>query len=254
MVLTDTHTHLYCHNEGLEGQLNRAISGGVKRLFMPNIDSATIAPMLDISRQYPNNCFPMLGLHPASVNNNYRAELEKIKSAFTPLNKICGVGEIGLDYFHSKEFVNEQKEAFIEQISWAKQYNLPIVIHLRNAYKDFIDIVRKYFPNPINAVVHCFSGDVSQAEELVSLGFFLGIGGILTYKNSTLRDVLQYVPIENIVIETDAPFLAPVPFRGKQNESSYILYTAAQLAKVYNVTMSDIALITTENSKRLFLK
>lgn len=248
----DTHTHLYDEKLTADSQqIPRAIEAGVTRMFMPNCDSETIPCMLALADQWPENCFPMMGLHPTYVKENYEDELAIVED-WLAKRKFWAVGEIGLDYYWDTTFKDQQKEAFARQIDLALQYDLPIVIHSRNAEQDCIDIVRSKQNGKLTGVFHCFSGTTDEARQIIDLGFFLGIGGGLTYKKNTVADTLKELGIANLVLETDAPYLAPVPHRGKRNESSYIPLVATKVAEVTGTSYLDVARVTTENANKLF--
>lgn len=251
-MYTDTHTHLY--EEKLladDQQIPRAIAAGVTKMFMPNCDSATIQPMLALAEQWQDNCFPMMGLHPTYIKERYEDELAII-SEWIGKGKFYAVGEIGLDYYWDMTYKQQQIEAFCAQIDLALQYSLPIVIHSRESVRDCIDIVRKKQHGSLIGIFHCFSGTLAEAQEIVNLGFYLGIGGVVTYKKSDLPAILAEIPIDKIVLETDAPYLAPVPHRGQRNESSYIPVIAAKIAAIYNISVEEVAAITTKNAERIF--
>ncbi len=251
-MFTDTHTHLY--SEKLihdETQVERAIAAGVTKLYMPNCDSLTVAGMLQIANKWPEHCMPMMGLHPCHVNEKYKEELDVVAD-WLAKRKFFAVGEIGLDYHWDLTFKSEQIEAFETQIDWAQQYELPIVIHSRESTADCIEIVRKKQNGRLNGIFHCFSGNIKEAEQIVDLGFYLGIGGVVTYKTSTLPEIIKEISLEHIVLETDAPYLAPVPYRGKRNESAYIPYIAQKIADIKNCTLDEVASITTANAQRIF--
>lgn len=252
---TDTHTHLYDgrFDSDREAAIQRSLAAGVSKMYLPNCDQSTIEPMMDMVRRWPEHCFPMMGLHPCYVKDDYRKELD-IVADWLQHETFAAVGEIGLDYYWDKTHVAQQKEAFDIQMDWALQYGLPIVIHTRDSIQDGIDRVRNKQNGKLRGVFHCFSGDVNEAKQIVDLGFFLGIGGVVTYKKSNLAEVLQAVPLEHIVLETDAPYLAPVPYRGKRNESSYIPLMADKIADILQCNVSVIAAATTANADRLFEK
>lgn len=253
MLFIDTHTHLYddSFNEDIDEVISKSINAGVDKMLLPNCDIHTMEAMLHLSKKYPHNLYPMLGLHPCYVKEDYKDQLARIKELETHADYVA-IGEIGLDYYWDKTFVQEQKDAFSIQINWAKEKNLPIVIHTRDSIDDGIEIVQSNQNGHLNGVFHCFSGNVEQAKKIVDVGFYLGIGGVVTFKNSNLRDVLKSVPLHRIVLETDSPYLAPVPYRGKRNESSYIPYIAQELNKVYDMSIQEIAMITTDNAMKLF--
>lgn len=253
MLFIDTHTHLYSEEfkEDRKAVVEKAIKNGVNHLFLPNVDVDSIQPMLDLVWDFPENCFPMMGLHPCSVNEHVEAHLFQIQKWFKK-RKFWAVGEIGLDYYWSTEFKEQQISAFKKQIQWAISLDLPIVIHSRNSNEDVIQILTEMAHPKLRGIFHCFSGDANQAKQVVDLGFLLGIGGVLTYKNSGLAEALSEISIDNMVLETDAPYLAPVPFRGKRNESFYLIEIARKLAEIKAVGLHQVAEITTTNAKRIF--
>ena len=251
-MYTDTHTHLY--DERLvadEHQIQRCIDAGVTAMYMPNCDSGTIAGMLALADQWPQNCMPMMGLHPTYVKENYHDELAIVKD-WLAKRKFYAVGEIGLDYYWDITFKQQQKEAFETQIDLALAYDLPIVIHSRESTGDCIEIVKKKQKGNLRGIFHCFGGSFEEARAITRLGFHLGIGGVVTYKKSALPDVLRQIPLASIVLETDAPYLAPVPYRGKRNESAYIPVIAEKLAEIYNLPVEEIGRITTANAATIF--
>lgn len=252
MILVDTHTHLY--DERLmadEGSISRAITVGVQRMYMPNCNSETVKNMLLLADMWPHNCLPMMGLHPCYVKEDYRAELD-IVAQWMAQRKFAAIGEIGLDYYWDLTWKTQQHEAFREQIDLAVKYNLPIVIHSRESTQDCIDVVKEKHAGTLNGVFHCFSGTLEEARQVADLGFYLGIGGVVTYKKSTLPDVVKEMPLEHIVLETDAPYLSPVPHRGKRNESSYVPLIAAMIAEVKSISIEEVAAVTTANANKLF--
>jgi len=253
MIFTDTHTHLYSkefENESTQ-LIEKAIKNGVSRLFIPNIDLHSIQPMLDLVWLFPENCFPMMGLHPCSVAENVDEQLFQIHKWFKK-RKFYAVGEIGLDFYWSTEFKVQQIMAFKKQCMWAIQQDLPINIHARNATPDVIAILQEMQHPKLRGIFHCFSGNATEAKQVVEMGFYLGIGGVLTFKNSGLSEAIADINLQNIVLETDAPYLAPVPFRGKRNESFYVIEVAKKLAELKQVSIKNVADITTENSKIIF--
>jgi len=250
---TDTHTHLY--DERLmkdESQIQRAIDAGVTKMYMPNCDSGTIDGMLQLADKWPQNCMPMMGLHPCYVKENYKDELATVAD-WLQKRKFYAVGEIGLDYYWDMTFKAQQAEAFETQIDWALQYDLPIVIHSRQSTQDCIDIVRKKQNGVLKGIFHCFSGTLEEAEQVIGLGLYLGIGGVVTYKNGGLDLIVKEIPLKHIVLETDAPYLAPVPYRGKQkNESSFIPVIAAKIAEIKGCSIEEVATISTANAGNIF--
>jgi TatD DNase family protein len=253
MILTDTHTHLYHETdpEKLSDLMQRSLDNKVFRLFLPNVDSESIPLVFGLSELYPDHCFPMLGLHPCDVKANYKEELDSISKEIAQ-RKIYAIGEIGIDLHWDKSTLSIQQEAFRIQINWAKNLGLPIVIHCREAFDEIFEILNELKDDKLRGIFHCFSGTIEQANKVIGLGFYLGIGGVLTYKNSGLDKVVQDVSLEHLVLETDSPYLTPVPFRGKPNESSYLVYIAQKLADLKQVSLEQIAEVTTRNSRMVF--
>lgn len=251
-MFIDTHTHLY--DERLmadRDQVQRAIDAGVTKMYMPNCDSSTIEGMLAFTDQWPINCLPMMGVHPCYVKENYKDELALVADWLQKRN-FCAVGEIGLDYYWDTTFKTQQQEAFEMQIDLALQHNLPIVIHSRESTADCIATVRKKQNGKLKGIFHCYSGTLEEAKQVVELGFYLGIGGVVTYKTSTLPEIIREVTLNNIVLETDAPYLAPVPYRGKCNQSAYIPVIAEKIAEVTGLPVEEVARITTRNAEKVF--
>jgi TatD DNase family protein len=253
MIFTDTHTHLYSeeYSEDREAMVTRAIESRVKRLFLPNIDIKSIQPMLDLVWRFPDNCFPMMGLHPCSVDEHVEAHLFQIQKWFKK-RRFYAVGEIGLDFYWSVDFKHQQIMAFKKQIQWAIQMNLPINIHSRNSTDEVITILKEMKHPALRGIFHCFSGNAQQAKQVTALGFYLGIGGVLTYKKSELPNAIADIDLQHLVLETDAPYLSPMPYRGKRNESAYILDIAEKLAELKSTTIEKVANITTENSVKIY--
>ena len=253
MFLTDTHTHLYLKefNDDRREMIERALEQDVKAMLLPNIDSSSINDMLKLSKQFPNNCFPMMGLHPTSVKENYLEELNQIEF-WLAKEKFYAIGEIGIDLYWDKTFQKDQEIAFTKQIELAKKYQLPIVIHMRDSFDEVYEIVKKYTSPELTGVFHCFTGTIEQAKKIIELNFLLGIGGVVTFKNSSLDKVVEKVDIKYLLLETDAPFLTPMPFRGKRNESAYTRLVARKIAEIKNISLEEVAEITTSNAKQLF--
>jgi TatD DNase family protein len=253
MKFIDTHTHLY--DESLitdeSAMINRSMGTGVRQMYMPNCDSTTIAPMLRIADEWKDHCLPMMGLHPVYVKDNYREELAIVKD-WLSRRRFYAMGEIGLDKHWDLTHLEQQKETFALQIDWALEYDLPIVIHSREATQDCIEIVRAKQNGQLKGIFHCFSGTPEEASEIISLGFLLGIGGVVTFKKSTLQDVVKATDLKHMVLETDAPYLAPVPYRGKRNESSYIPLIAEKIAELKEVPIEEVAIISTANAEKVF--
>ena len=253
MQLVDTHCHLYAEEFeiDLDAVLQRAFSEGVGKFYLPGIDSASIASMLTLENKFPGKCIAMMGLHPCYVKENFQQELTIVKD-WLDKRHFAAVGEIGLDYYWDKTFAAEQVLAFRSQIEWSIDLGLPIVIHTRNAMQQTVDIVKEYAPKGLRGIFHCFSGSYETACEIIDAGFYLGIGGVVTYKNSGLVDVLSKIDLKHLVLETDAPYLTPVPFRGKRNESSYLKYVVEKLAAIKNCPVEMVATITSANAEKIF--
>lgn len=253
MLLTDTHTHLYYETDEEKQALlfQRCFENNINRLFLPNVDISSIAKIDDLVKKYPDNCFGMLGLHPCDVKEGYEEVLAEIHQGIAG-RKIYAIGEIGIDLYWDKTTLGIQQAAFREQIRWAKVLKLPIVIHCREAFDEVFEVLEEEKGDDLRGILHCFTGNLDQALKAIDLGFYLGIGGVVTYKKAGLDEVLMHVPIENIVLETDSPYLAPVPFRGKPNESSYLIHIAQRVADIYHITIEEVAEITTANSVKIF--
>ena len=253
MQLIDTHCHLY-HKEFLQDidhVIQRAEREGVERFYLPAIDSHSQEALLALEARYPGRCIGMTGLHPCNVKDDYLTELRFVEGELGR-RRWAAIGEIGLDFYWDRTFETAQYAAFHRQIEWALHYDIPIVIHSRDSISESIGVVREHQKGGLRGVFHCFGSDERAAREIADLGFFLGIGGVLTYKNSGLGEVLKGVALERVVLETDAPYLAPVPFRGKRNESSYLRYVLEKLAEVKGVSTEEVARVTTENARKLF--
>ena len=231
--------------------MERCFENNVNRLFLPNVDVKSIAMIDDLVSKYPENCFAMAGLHPCDVKEDYIAQLNTIYKSI-PDRKIYAIGEIGIDLYWDKTTLEIQQDAFRTQINWAKTMGLPIVIHCREAFNEVFEVLESERDEKLRGIFHCFTGNEQQAKQAIDLNFYLGIGGVVTYKKSGLDAVLAQIPLADLVLETDSPYLAPVPFRGKPNESSYLIYVAQKLADIYGCTVDDIANVTTENSKKIF--
>ncbi len=253
MILTDTHTHLYSEEFDADRNemIERAIQKGVSRFFVPSIDSSYTQKMYDLENQFPENIFLMMGLHPTYVKENYLEELDHVERELEK-RKFQAIGEIGIDLYWDKTFLKQQQHAFQHQIQLAKKYNLGINIHCRDAFDEVFEVLESEKAEDLFGIFHCFTGDLDQAQRAISFGMKLGIGGVSTFKNGKIDQFLNEIDLQNIVLETDSPYLAPVPYRGKRNESSYAFLVAEKLATIYNVTIEEIASITTENSKQIF--
>ena len=251
--LVDTHCHLYLDDFTADlGQvLTRAAGEGVTRIYMPSIDSNHLKKMLDLQNTYKDICYSMLGLHPCYVRENYRNELQIMKEAIEK-DQFFAIGEIGLDYYWDRNYDDLQMICFREQIDMAVTRDLPIVIHSRNSMDACINVLKEKKNSAVRGIFHCFSGNLENARDIIDCGFLLGIGGVVTYKNSGLDQVVAEVPLEHLVLETDAPYLTPVPFRGKRNESSYLKYVLSKIAAVKNVSEEVVAAVTTANAHMVF--
>jgi len=253
MELIDTHCHLYdpVFAEDIGPVIARARLAGVSRFYLPAVDRESEEAQFRLEKQYPGICFSMQGLHPCSVKADVKEALGHVSDSLAS-RPFAAVGEIGLDFYWDRSFEKEQYEAFHLQIDWALGYGLPIVIHSRDSMKQTIETVKQHQKGKLRGIFHCFNDEEPSALQIVELGFFLGIGGPLTYKNSRLPAALKNVPVENLVLETDAPYLPPVPFRGKRNESSYLQYIAEKLAEIKGLSVEEVARITTANALKLF--
>jgi len=253
MTITDTHTHLYSNefDEDRNEMMQRAIDAGVSRFFIPAIDATFTQAMYDLEKSYPANVFLMMGLHPTHVKENYLEELQFVENELSKRN-FFAVGEIGIDLYWDKTHLPQQQDAFKKQIQLAKKHKLPIVIHCREAFDEIFEILETEKSPDLFGIFHCFSGTYEQALRAISYNMKLGIGGVVTFKNGKIDQFLNQIDLKHIVLETDSPYLAPVPYRGKRNESSYLLNVVRKLSEIYNLSQEEIALITTENSKAIF--
>lgn len=253
MILTDTHTHLYSEafDEDREEAIERAIEKGIHRFFIPAIDSTYTEAMFQLRKRHPENVFLMMGLHPTHVKEDYKEELCHVEDMLAK-NRFVAVGEIGIDLYWDTSFLIQQQEAFRYQIGLAKQHRLPIVIHCRDAFDEIFEVLESEKGEDIHGIFHCFTGTEEQARRAISYNMKLGIGGVVTFKNGKIDTFLKNIPLEHIVLETDAPYLAPVPFRGKRNESAYLIQVLEKLSEVYGVSQEKIAEITTGNSREVF--
>ncbi|MDB5090500.1 MAG: hydrolase TatD [Mucilaginibacter sp.] len=253
MLLTDTHTHLYYQTDDAKRAelVQRCKDNAITRLFLPNVDVASVPMVFSLETSFPDVCFPMLGLHPCSVKEDWEDELSKIQQAIHQ-HKIYAIGEIGIDLYWDKTTLPQQILAFKKQIAWAKSLKLPINIHCRDAFDQVYEVLLQEKNDDLRGIFHCFGGTLEQASKLIELGFYLGIGGVVTYKNAGLDKVVAQVDLKHIVLETDSPYLTPVPYRGKPNESSYLIYIAQKVAELHQTDLETVAAITTENSKTVF--
>lgn len=253
MNLIDTHSHIYLpeFETDREAMLQRAEKEGVRKILMPAIDTETHENMLKLEHKHAGVCIAMMGVHPCSVKSNYKEEL-RTALAYLEKRPFIAIGEIGLDFYWDKTFTAEQYLAFHEQIEWAMQFDVPIVIHSRESVDQCIRVVSEHQKGKLKGVFHCFSGNDKQAQQIIDLGFYLGIGGVVTFKNSGLDKVMEKVSLEYVVLETDAPYLAPVPFRGKRNEPAYLKYIVEKLSVIKKTTIEEVTAITTSNAQKLF--
>lgn len=252
-MITDTHTHLYSEqfDEDRGMIVQRAFDAGVHRFFIPAIDSTYTQRMFDLEARYPDNMFLMMGLHPTSVQANYKQELKRVRD-WIDKRHFYAIGEIGIDLYWDDTFLAEQQEAFRTQIQWAKEKKLPIAIHCRDAFDEIFEVLELEKDENLRGIFHCFTGDLEQAKKALSYNMKLGIGGVVTFKNGKIDQFLNQIDIKDIVLETDAPYLAPTPYRGKRNESSYLTLIIDKLVDIYGLTFEEISEITTQNSKDVF--
>ena len=253
MHFIDTHAHVYAAEltSDLDLVMKNALAIGINKIIMPAIDSSSLDAMLKVEQQFPENCIAMMGLHPCYVKENYKEEL-KLVEEWIGKRKFIAIGEIGLDFYWDKTFTKEQHIVFETQMQWALDLNVPIAIHTRNAMGETIEAVKPFAKKGLRGVFHCFSGSKESAEQIIGLGFHLGLGGVLTYKNAGVAEAVKDIPMEYLVLETDAPYLAPVPYRGKANEPAYLLEVAKKLAEIKSLPLHEIAAITTSNAEKLF--
>ena len=253
MYLVDTHTHVYDHQFSLDrdAAVQRALDAGIIMMLLPNVDASTIAPMLELYEQYPNCTRVMMGLQPEEVKEDYKEVLAQMEKELER-GIYVGVGEIGLDFYWDTTYEKQQYDALETQLDWAKQLHLPLSIHCRNAFEKMVKILEKKQDGGLHGIMHCFTGTEEEAKVYLELGFHLGLGGVTTYKNCGVKDYLSNLPLNSIVLETDAPYLAPVPCRGKRNEPAFLVHTAKRLAEILQMPLEDFAEITTANAKGLF--
>ena len=251
--MIDTHTHLYLDHfkDDIDDVIQRAISVGVEKFYLPSISSKYNESMHDLESKFPNRVFCMIGLHPCYVDKNFELEIKFVKDQIKS-NSYKAIGEIGIDLFHEKKYFKQQIIAFEEQIKLAIEYDLPIVIHSRESFDEIFEVLKKYKSDKLRGIFHCFTGNQDQAKKIIDLNFFLGIGGVVTFKNGKISEFLSSIPLNKIVLETDSPYLAPAPYRGKRNESSYLSIIASKLSEIYNLDVSEISRITQQNSNEIF--
>ena len=252
-MLIDTHAHIYLEDfsSDIDDIIQNACNNNVQKIILPNINSGSVKHLLDLSDTYPDLCFPLMGLHPTSVGEDYKKELETVEYWFDK-RTFYGVGEIGIDLYWDQTFYKQQEDVFRFQLKMAKSKKLPVVIHLRNSFEEVYKIVEEEQDGSLKGIFHCFSGNPEEAKKVTGLGFLLGIGGVITFKQNTLVKVIEETDVKNLVLETDAPYLAPVPKRGRRNESSYLIYVAQKVAEIYNIPVDRVAEITTANARNLF--
>ena len=251
--MIDSHCHLYAEefDEDASAVFERAIASGIERIFLPAIDSSSHEQMMRLAKAHPGYCLPMMGLHPCYVDQGYGQELRLVEE-WLKKEKFYAVGEIGLDYYHSDEFKEQQVDAFAIQIKLALEYDLPVVIHSRSSMDECIDMIAEHGKGSIRGIFHCFGGDLRQAKRIIELGFVLGIGGVVTYKNAGLAKVVEELPLDVLVLETDAPYLPPVPYRGKRNEPSYISLVAEKIAEIKGIGVDEVKQATSATAKKIF--
>jgi len=252
-MLIDTHSHIYSTDfiHDLDEVIQRAYSNDVRKIILPNIDSSSVKNLLNLVDTYPHICIPLMGLHPTSVNHDYQEELQVV-DYWLKKRKFYGIGEIGIDLYWDKSFLEEQIHAFKFQLELARQYQLPVVVHVRDSFDEVYKVLLEVKDNDLRGVFHSFTGTIEQAKLIIDLGFKIGIGGIVTFKKSGLDETIKQIDPSHLILETDSPYLTPTPFRGKRNESSYLIYIAQKIADLYQITVGEIAKITTENAKNLF--
>jgi len=253
MYWIDTHAHIYSDDfdKDREEIVERSREAGVNEIYMPNIDHTSVDGMLEVESDHPETCFAMMGLHPCSVKKDFESELYVVEHWLSK-RKFAAIGEIGTDLYWDKSFWEHQKEAFTIQVSWAKKYKLPLVIHSRQSIDETIGLVEPLLGDGLTGIFHCFSGNLEQAKKIISMGFYLGLGGVATFKNGGLDKVLPEITLDNLVMETDSPYLAPVPYRGKRNEPSYIPLIAGKIAEIKKISLEEVEEATARNSRKIF--
>lgn len=251
--MIDSHVHLYDEkfDADRDAMIQRALDAGIERLYMPNCNSETVEGMLAIEKQYPGICFAMMGVHPCYINANYKEELDRVEY-WLQQRDFVAIGEIGLDYYWDKTYVQEQKEAFIQQMEWALAKQRPVVIHMRESTRDTLDLVKPFSQRGLTGVFHCFSGSLETAREIIEMGFYLGLGGVLTYPKAGIQQVIQEIDIQHLILETDAPYLSPVPHRGRRNEPAFLPHVATLLADLKKISLEELRAKTNNNCVSLF--
>jgi len=252
-MLIDTHSHIYSTDfiNDLDEVIQRAYSNDVRKIILPNIDSSSVKNLLNLVDTYPHICIPLMGLHPTSVNHDYQEELQVVEY-WLKKRKFYGIGEIGIDLYWEKSFLEEQTHAFRIQLVLAREYKLPVVVHVRDSFDEVLQVINEINDDSLTGVFHSFSGTIEQANLIIALGFKIGVGGVVTFKNSGMDQIVKQIDPSHLILETDSPYLTPVPFRGKRNESSYLVYIAQKIADLHNMTVGDIAKVTTDNARKLF--
>ncbi len=253
-MLIDTHTHLFLEQFAADDEqvIESAVTNGVERFYLPNIDSSTYDSMMAFVGKYPDRCYPLIGLHPCSVKEDFEVELAFVREKLSK-QRFYGIGETGIDLYWDKTNLDQQIEAFALQIQLAKEFQLPVIIHCRESFNEVFEVISKFNDEKLFGIFHCFTGSIQQAQDVISLeGFKMGIGGVLTFKNGGLDQTVKEIDLKHLVLETDSPYLAPAPYRGKRNESSYIKIIAERLAEIKGVSLEEIAVITTENANKIF--
>ena len=252
-MLIDTHSHIYSeeYNGEIDEVMSRSVANGVEKIVLPNIDSASIKRMLDLADRYPQMCFPLIGLHPTSVREDYTEELDMIKF-WLGKRKFYGIGEIGIDLYWDDTYLDQQIEVFTEQLKMAKEFSMPVSIHIRDSFDQVYQILKEEKDERLSGVFHSFTGNAEQAQKVIALGFKIGVGGISTFKNAGIDKMVEQLALEHLILETDSPYLAPTPMRGKRNESSYLIYIRNKVAELLNASPQEVEEITTKNALELF--
>ncbi|MFA8449907.1 MAG: TatD family hydrolase [Bacteroidales bacterium] len=253
-MLIDTHTHLYLeeYKEDRKEVIKNAIDKHVKYMLLPSIDSDTIEAQLLLCKEFPKNCFPMAGLHPTSVKENYKEELKRVEQELEKKDIYIGIGEIGIDLYWDKTYAKEQKIALRHQLELAVHYDLPVAIHSRESFPEIFNVIDEFNNPKLKGIFHCFSGDENDAKRIIDWGFKMGIGGVLTFKKSNLPEIVKNIDLKHLVLETDSPFLTPMPFRGKRNQSAYVTYIAQKMAEIKECSLEEVAKVTSNNALELF--
>jgi TatD DNase family protein len=253
MEFIDTHAHIndLVFDQDRDQVIKRSIQAGVSKIYLPNIDMTTIESMLEVEAKYPQTCAAMIGIHPCHILDDFEQQLVEVENWLSK-RRFAAIGEVGIDLYRDQSYQIQQQEAFATQIAWAKQYQLPLIIHCRNAFEETLQLLETHQDGSLKGIFHCFSGNLAEAKRIIELGFYLGIGGVLTFKNAGLAEVVGDLVLEHLVLETDSPYLAPAPYRGKRNEPSYLPYVAAHMASIYQVETATVAAITTANAKQVF--